>query len=74
MPFVEYDEAGAVCADCGRNFPSDEALAEHRRGTHEPAADRRKEASPAVAVCAVCQGRFRSVAALAAHNRESHTR
>lgn len=75
VPFVDYDEARANCADCGRNFPSEEALAEHRRDTHDPAADRRKAAPPTVTVrCAVCGGQFRSVAALAAHNRDAHTR
>jgi len=75
VPFVDYDETRANCADCGRNFPSEEALAEHRRETHDPAADRRTPARPSPAVeCAVCGGRFRSVAALAAHNQDAHTR
>lgn len=34
MPYVEYDEAGAVCAECGRQFPDEEALDAHRRASH----------------------------------------
>lgn len=75
MPFVEYDEEHAICSDCGRHFPSDEALDAHRRDAHVPAGDP-GEPAPArrPAVCAVCGARFPSVAALTAHNRETHTR
>lgn len=75
VPFVDYDETRAVCSDCGRNFPSEESLAEHQRDTHAPAAERHSptRSAPKVA-CAVCGGRFPSVAALAAHNRAAHTR
>ncbi len=38
MPYVEYDEVEAVCADCGRPFRSEEALEEHRTTVHAPAA------------------------------------
>lgn len=75
MPFVEYDEAGAICSDCGRSFPSEETLSEHRRNTHPPSGEgpaRRGPTDPVV--CAVCGDRFRSVAALADHNRVAHTR
>ena len=34
MPYVEYDEAGAVCSECGRQFPDEEALDAHRRASH----------------------------------------
>jgi hypothetical protein len=34
MPYVEYDEVQATCSDCGRSFPSDEALAAHRAASH----------------------------------------
>lgn len=75
MPFVDYDEAQAVCSDCGRAFPSEEALAEHRRETHDPSSGSDPGDPPRAEVpCAVCGARFRSVAALAAHNRQAHTR
>lgn len=35
MPYVEYDEARAVCSECGRAFPDEEALAAHRRESHD---------------------------------------
>jgi hypothetical protein len=38
MPFVEYDEVEAVCADCGRLFRSEEALELHRRESHQTVA------------------------------------
>ena len=34
MPYVEYDEVEAVCADCGRIFRSEDALEAHRRESH----------------------------------------
>jgi hypothetical protein len=34
MPYVEYDEVEAVCAECGRIFRSEEALEAHRRESH----------------------------------------
>ncbi|MGA8663591.1 MAG: hypothetical protein WB809_00760 [Thermoplasmata archaeon] len=37
MPYVEYDEVEAVCADCGRIFRSEEALALHRQESHQTA-------------------------------------
>ncbi|MGP8072266.1 MAG: hypothetical protein ACLPZM_03950 [Thermoplasmata archaeon] len=49
MPYVEYDEVEAVCAECGRIFRSEEALELHRRESHQTAvrpapAPRRKRA------------------------------
>lgn len=35
MPYVEYDEARAVCSECGRAFPDEEALEAHRRESHD---------------------------------------
>lgn len=73
VPYVEYDEVSAACADCGRLFPSEEALARHRRDAHaREESPREAPASPPV-VCAVCRKRFRSVDALARHNRAQHT-
>jgi hypothetical protein len=34
MPYVEYDEVQAVCSDCGRIFPSEDALSAHRAESH----------------------------------------
>jgi hypothetical protein len=34
MPYIEYDEVEAICADCGRIFRSEEALAIHREESH----------------------------------------
>jgi len=73
MPYVEYDEVQAVCSDCGRIFPSDEALAAHRieahAGLEAPTdAPRAKQIE-----CSVCHKKFRSTAALTDHNRKAHT-
>lgn len=73
MPYVEYDEVQAVCSDCGRIFPSDEALSEHRAETHgglERPADPPRTRQIA---CSVCHKRFRSTDALKEHNRRAHT-
>lgn len=71
VPFVEYDEVGAVCSDCGRLFGSEETLAAHRADVHP----RPVEARPAQSrvSCSVCGRRLRSVGALSEHNRRAHT-
>jgi len=73
-PYVDYDEVGAVCSECGRQFPSDEALAAHREEAHAgvPSPAPAVRAAPQVR-CAVCGHRFPSVSALARHNRAAHT-
>ena len=72
MPYVEYDEVHSTCSDCGRLFPSEESLADHRRESHagsEPArgAPPRREFE-----CSVCHQRFRSTVNLTEHNRRAH--
>ncbi len=73
MPYVEYDEVEAICADCGRVFRSEEALADHRAEAHS--GQEGGPPSPAVASvrCSLCQKRFRSATALQAHNAKAHT-
>lgn len=71
MPYIEYDEVEAACADCGRLFPSSEALEAHRTESHVAA-----EAVPGPKArirCSVCQRSFRSVENLAEHNRRAHS-
>lgn len=70
MPFVEYDEVGAVCAECGRQFPNEEALATHKADSHDlapPAAKRHTVA------CSICRKRFPSIGQLTEHSRRAHT-
>lgn len=70
VPFVEYDEVGAICTECGRTFPSPDALQAHRTESH---AARESPRPPAKAVrCTVCRARFPSTDALARHNRAAH--
>ncbi len=71
MPYVEYDEVEAICADCGRVFRSEEALAAHRAEAH--AAQEGEPAPTAFVRCSLCQKRFRSATALREHNARSHT-
>ena len=71
MPYVEYDEVQAVCSDCGRIFPSEEALAAHRTEAHA-GLEAPKERGKSFA-CSVCGARFRSTSGLAEHNRRAHT-
>ncbi len=72
MPYVEYDEVEAICADCGRVFRSEDALADHRAEAHSG-----KESAPepptAQVRCSLCQKMFRSAAALQEHNARAHT-
>lgn len=72
MPYVEYDEVQAACSDCGRQFPSEEALAVHRREAHGGLESSGRPTARSVE-CSVCHGRFRSTAALTEHNRRAHT-
>jgi C2H2-type zinc finger len=70
MPFVEYDEVQAACSDCGRQFPSEEALTAHRADSHASAPEERR---PRRVACSLCDRSFPSVGALAEHNRRHHT-
>ena len=70
MPFVEYDEVGAVCAECGRQFPNEEALTGHKADSHAQAPP---EAKKQAVACSVCHRRFPSIGQLAEHNRRAHT-
>jgi len=69
MPFVDYDEVGAACADCGRAFPTEEALATHRDESHAQAPP---EAKKHAVTCSVCARKFPSIGQLSEHNRRSH--
>ncbi|MGI0132627.1 MAG: hypothetical protein ACREDK_06000 [Thermoplasmata archaeon] len=46
MPYIDYDEVGAVCSFCGRQFPDEEALEGHRRDSHEIPDVTRRSATP----------------------------
>jgi hypothetical protein len=74
MPYVDYDEVGAACADCGRLFRSAEDLETHRRDSHAPA---RSSAPPkpktANLPCSLCTRKFFSIAALQDHTRRDHS-
>jgi Zinc finger, C2H2 type/Zinc-finger of C2H2 type len=74
MPYVDYDEVGAACADCGRLFRSAEDLEAHRRDSHVPA---RSSAPPkpktATLPCSLCNRKFFSIAALKDHTRHDHS-
>jgi DNA-directed RNA polymerase subunit RPC12/RpoP len=77
MPYVEYDEVEAICADCGRIFRSEEALTAHREEAHA-GLDRREHPhallSPARATCATCGREFDSATVLRSHAARSHPR
>ena len=73
MPYVEYDEVEAICADCGRVFRSEDALAEHQAEAH--AGQEATESSPdheATVRCSLCRQKFRSATALREHNARAH--
>ena len=70
MPFVDYDEVRAACADCGRLFPSEEALAAHQADSHAQAPP---EAKKHAVACSVCGRKFPTIGQLAEHNRRAHT-
>ena len=72
MPYVEYDEVEAICADCGRVFRSEEALADHRAEAHS-GQEGRSNPRPATVRCSLCRKTFRSTAALQEHNAKAHT-
>ncbi|MCI4352841.1 MAG: C2H2-type zinc finger protein [Thermoplasmata archaeon] len=74
MPYVEYDEVGASCAECGRLFRSAEDLDAHRRESHVAArtAAPAKSRVPTLA-CSICTRKFYSVAALQDHTRKDHS-
>jgi uncharacterized C2H2 Zn-finger protein len=73
MPYVEYDEVEAICADCGRIFRSEEALAAHRTESHagleSPEAPGKAEVRPR---CPECGESFDSAEAVRVHRKRSH--
>jgi hypothetical protein len=76
MPYIEYDEVGAVCADCGMTFRTDEALSTHRAQVHT-SGDRDVASAPsrpAPLRCGSCQQLFSSPSAFQDHNRIVHWR
>jgi C2H2 type zinc finger protein/C2H2-type zinc finger protein len=74
MPYVDYDEVGDVCAECGRLFRSSEDLEAHRRESHGPARSSSVEKPPTASLpCSLCPKRFRSIAALQDHTRRDHS-
>jgi C2H2-type zinc finger/Zinc finger, C2H2 type len=73
MPYVEYDEVQAVCSDCGRIFPNEEALAAHRDEAHAGLGTPGGSPPAKQVECSVCHKRFRSTALLTEHNRKAHT-
>ncbi len=72
MPYVEYDEVEAICADCGRVFRSEEALADHRTEAHS-GQEGNSGPHPATVRCSLCRKTFRSTGALQEHNAKAHT-
>jgi DNA-directed RNA polymerase subunit RPC12/RpoP len=66
MPFVEYDEVEAICADCGRLFRSEDALAAHREESHTG-----HDEAPTL-TCPTCQRKLPSESALRAHRARDH--
>ena len=70
MPFVEYDEVRAACPECGRLFPTEEALHDHQADSHERAAPAEKRRS---ASCSICEKKFPTVGQLAEHSRRAHS-
>ena len=71
VPYVEYDEIQAVCADCGRQFPSPESLERHRAEAHAQPEPPHKH--PRRRRCSACGKEFYTLGALAAHNRRDHS-
>ena len=73
MPYVEYDEVEAVCANCGRIFRSEEALAAHREESHaglDPSGRRAPRAPPVR--CPECGSPFDSTEAARVHRQRVH--
>lgn len=74
MPYVDYDEVGAACSDCGRLFRSAEDLEAHRRESHLPArASAPPKRASASLPCSLCSRKFYSIAALQDHTRRDHS-
>ncbi len=73
MPYVEYDEVEAICADCGRIFRSEEALAVHRSESHAGVESRSVRTKPEAGFdCPECGETFASSEALRVHRKRSH--
>ncbi|MFZ0831328.1 MAG: C2H2-type zinc finger protein [Thermoplasmata archaeon] len=74
MPYVEYDEVGAACAECGRLFRSADDLEAHRKESHAPApsAPGTKPRHPTLS-CSLCSRKFYSIAALQDHTHHDHS-
>jgi DNA-directed RNA polymerase subunit RPC12/RpoP len=74
MPYVDYDEVEAACADCGRLFRSPEDLESHRQETH-PRARATGPVQPRTATlpCSLCSRKFFSIAALKEHTQRDHS-
>jgi hypothetical protein len=74
MPYVEYDEVGAACSECGRLFRSGDDLDEHRRESH-PGARSTSPEKPRTAnlPCSLCSRKFFSIAALQEHTHRDHS-
>ncbi|MCI4346792.1 MAG: C2H2-type zinc finger protein [Thermoplasmata archaeon] len=73
MPYVEYDEVGAACSECGRPFRSEEDLEEHRLEVH--AAEGEFLPLPPKAhlrACPVCGERLAGSSAFRVHRRTAH--
>lgn len=74
MPYVDYDEVGAACAECGRLFRSADDLEAHRRETHVPArTGAPQKPKTATLPCSLCSRKFFSIAALQVHTRRDHS-
>ena len=72
MPYVEYDEVEAICADCGRIFRSEDALAAHREESHSGGEFAAAPPSSDGLKCLVCGRIFDSPTMLRAHSAKSH--
>lgn len=74
MPYVDYDEVEAACAECGRLFRSPEDLEEHRRESHAPTRSTAspKQRKPTLA-CSICSRKFYSIGALQDHTHHDHS-
>jgi DNA-directed RNA polymerase subunit RPC12/RpoP len=74
MPYVDYDEVGAACAECGRLFRSVEDLDSHRRESHVTARLSPPEKPRTASLpCSLCSKKFHSIAALQDHTRRDHS-
>jgi C2H2-type zinc finger len=74
MPYVDYDEVGAACAECGRLFRSTEDLDAHRRENHPTARSNSPERPKTASLpCSLCSRKFYSIAALKEHTHRDHS-